>query len=156
MGIFGFATTVCILSLITLQGLNSTAALEAQKHATALVAHVGQQFKVDAKHLKLVVENLPYLKFVALGAFAVFVVRFYAFFLALYVILTQAEPILQRIPIIQKAIVGKGPVDGANEVYSELTYILTNVAIITYLLSICWSSSRSSKSSQKGTHTVHK
>jgi hypothetical protein len=140
MGLFGFATTVCILSLITLQGLNTTAALEAQKQATALVAHVGHAFKLDAKHLKLVVDNLPYLKFVALGAFSVLAIRFYAFFLALYMIITQAMPIYQRVPAVQKAFLMKGPVAGANDVSDELTYILTNVAIITYLFSICYSS----------------
>lgn len=140
MRLFGFICTVCILALITLQGLNTNAALEAQKQATALVAHAGHAFKIDAKHLKTVVDLLPYLKFIALGAFITLLVRPYAIILALYMILTQGESICQRIPVIQKAIVGKGPVAGANEAYPELTYVLTNVAIIAYLLTICCSS----------------
>jgi hypothetical protein len=161
MGVLRFVVAACILGLITLEGLNTTAALEAQKQATDLVVHIGTHFKLNPAHLKAVTDNLHYLKFVALSAFAALVIRFHAFFLALYVILTRADQICKKWSPIQKAIAAKGPIEAANSTFSELTYILTNVAIVAYLLSFCCSGCSSSQAcaapqTQKGTHTVHK
>lgn len=139
MGLMRFVVAICLFGLLTLEGLNTKTALEGQKNATALVLQLGSQFKVDAKILKQITDNLPYLKFVALSAFGALLIRFHAFFLALYVILTRAEHLLKVWGPVQKAITTKGPVEGAVSVTDELTYIFLTVSLVAWLLDYSFS-----------------
>lgn len=140
-----YVVAACVLGLITLEGLNTGAALEAQKNATTLVTHLATRFGVDAKMQKMVIDNLPYLRFIALSAFGVLVLRFHAFFLALYVLLTRAEGVCQRWTPLQKAFLANGAAKAAEAHYDDLRYILTTVGAVAYLLSICCTSCSSSR-----------
>lgn len=162
MAVLRFVVAVCILGVITLEGLNTAASLEAQKNATELVTHLGTRFSLDPKIIKTITDNLPYLKFLALSALGALVIRFHAFLIALYVILTRAEGVCKHWTPVQKALQAKPSADTVGSHREDLTYILTFVGVVAYLLSFCCSSCGSAKAcahateEKKGTHNVHK
>lgn len=159
MGVLRFVVAVCVLGVITLEGLNTTAALEAQKGATELVTHLGTRFSLDPKLIKTVVDQLPYLRFVALSALAAILVRYYSVIIALYVLLTRAESLCRHWTPVQKAFLSRSPAEVANTHREDLTFILTVVGTVAWLLTYCCSgcgTKACAPATQKGTHTVHK
>ena len=131
MGLFASIATICILGLITLEGLNPTLQAQTEKSAAAFVGLLASQFKIDPKPILGLV---PLLRFVALSALAAFFLRVHYFVLVAYLLFTRGTQLLAHQKTAFAAITQKGVVDGINSSVPDVTYILSTIGTIALLL----------------------
>ena len=154
MGLFASIATICILGLITLEGLNPTLQAQTEKSAAAFVGLLASQFKIDPKPILGLV---PLLRFVALSALAAFFLRVHYFVLVAYLLFTRGTQLLAHQKTAFAAITQKGVVDGINSSVPDVTYILSTIGLIALLLhNLFCSGSKKCATTHKDTKTKGK
>ncbi len=132
MGLLSFVALFAFTSLIALEGFSTDFQKNQIAQATSLINLVGKAAEVD---VSAVLPHFVHLKYVAISALAVVVLRFYGFFVALYLILTRGLTIFSLwnkiYPVLITADINKLAVNHL----TELTTILTSVGFIAYFLS---------------------
>lgn len=131
MGLFGFVTLFAITAIVALEGYNQTLAGKAQTDATNFITTLAKQYGFNAA---LILPHLANLRFVALSAILALVFSPSAWVSAIYLILTRGLHLQTNFQKVLSTVSAKG-IEGINGVATELTYLLTTVALITYLLS---------------------
>ena len=154
MGLFSSIATICILGLITLEGLNPTLQAQTEKSAAAFIGILASNFKIDPKPILGLV---PLLRFVALSALAAFVLRIHYFVLVAYLVFTRGSQLLAHQKTAFAAITQKGVVDGVNSSIPDVTYVLSTVGTIALLLhNLFCSGSKKQTHAQAATKTKGK
>lgn len=141
MGLFKSIATICVLGLLTVEGLNPTLSAAAEKNAAGFIGHLAAQFKFDAK---AILGLLPFLRYIALGAFAALIINLHNLLLVVYIFLTRGLQLQKHFQAVQAAIGSKGAIEGINSSVQDVIYILTTVGTIALLLDHTWSACCSS------------
>lgn len=130
-------------ALIALEGFSPEFQKNQITQVTQLITFIGKEAQVD---VSAVIPHLVHLKYVAISALAVVVLRFHGFFIALYLILTRALNIVNHVKKIYPVAIA-GDINKLSSAHAnDLTYLLTSVGLIAYFISvICFGGSRKAK-----------